>query len=252
MRLETSLQEAGLSDGEARVYLALIDLGASTTGPIIDKSGVARSFIYNILTNLIEKGLVSSIKKNKQRLFQAAEPKKILEYVDRRVQELSARRSELESVIPSLEARQKASPKVEVQVYEGFKGVQTAFEHFKLKLEKGGEYVTFGHPKQETHYTIYWQRHHVERAKMGIKARMLFDQDAPNETMDNRNSYPLCDTRFIPSSIECDSWFMVYGDTLSIFLQEDRALAVEIVNQKIADTFKGIFEDYWAKSKRYG
>jgi len=32
---------------------------------------------------------------------------------------------------------------------------------------------------------------------------------------------------------------------------DTKALAVEIVNQEIADTLRAIFEDYWKKAKPY-
>ncbi|MBS3167698.1 hypothetical protein J4216_01085 [Candidatus Woesearchaeota archaeon] len=40
------LREAGLTEGEIKVYLALLELGTSTSGPIVEKSGVARSIIF--------------------------------------------------------------------------------------------------------------------------------------------------------------------------------------------------------------
>lgn len=48
-----------------------------------------------------------------------------------------------------------------------------------------------------------------------------------------------------------------YKDTTTIILQENpdfqntKALAVEIVNQEIADTFMAIFEDYWKNSEKF-
>ena len=62
------LENIGLTDGEIKVYLALIKLGSSTSGPITDKSGVSRSKIYNILERLIQKGLVSYTIKEKTRM----------------------------------------------------------------------------------------------------------------------------------------------------------------------------------------
>ena len=52
------LKEAGLTEGEIKVYLGLLELGLSTTGPIIEKSRIARSIIYQILEKLMQKGLV--------------------------------------------------------------------------------------------------------------------------------------------------------------------------------------------------
>ena len=64
------LLKIGLTEGESKVYLALTELGSSTVGPIVKKSGVAYSNIYDILHRLIEKGIVSFIIKNKTRYFQ--------------------------------------------------------------------------------------------------------------------------------------------------------------------------------------
>ena len=34
------LKAAGLTDGEIKVYLALLEIGSSTIGPILEKSGI--------------------------------------------------------------------------------------------------------------------------------------------------------------------------------------------------------------------
>ena len=80
----TALRESGLTDGEIKVYTALLELGASTTGPIIEKSGVAKSIVYQLLDKLTAKGLVSYITKEKTKHYQAAEPNRILDYIEQR------------------------------------------------------------------------------------------------------------------------------------------------------------------------
>ena len=78
------LKDAGLTEGEIKVYLALLELGDTTTGPLVDKSGVARSIVYQILERLIEKGLASYIVKDKTKYYQAADPNKLLDYAQKR------------------------------------------------------------------------------------------------------------------------------------------------------------------------
>jgi sugar-specific transcriptional regulator TrmB len=48
----------GLHVSEAKVFLSLSELGASTAGTISKTSGVAREFVYRILPRLVKKGLV--------------------------------------------------------------------------------------------------------------------------------------------------------------------------------------------------
>src|SRR3989344_1559343 len=142
----STLKEAGLTEGEIKVYLALLELGSSTTGPIIDKSKISRSIIYQILEKLMQKGLVSSITKEKTRYFQAAEPIKILEYVDEREKLFLENKKKIEELLPELISKQLSSKKSETNMYFGYKGIRTAHEHLYLKLNKGDEYCYLGVP----------------------------------------------------------------------------------------------------------
>jgi len=253
-----ALQNIGLTDGEIRAYLALIELGPSTTGPITDKSNVSSSKIYHILEKLIQKGLVSFVVKEKTRYYQSAEPSRLLDYIEQKKQQLDQDKKEISKILPKLKLMQNMAPKTEIAMFSGFKGLQTAFEHHEDKLKKGDEYLCFGgYPTQKDIYHIYWKRHHLDRIKKGIKARMLFDKDVKPDIMKNRNKYKGCDTRHMHKKLKTPAWIFIYKDTTTIFLQENpdfrnmESLAVEIVNQEIADTFKTIFEDYWAKTKPF-
>ena len=57
------LESVGLTKSEAKVYLALLELGSSSKGPIVKRSGVASSKVYELLDKLIAKGLVSIVVK---------------------------------------------------------------------------------------------------------------------------------------------------------------------------------------------
>jgi len=62
------LLKIGLTEGESKVYLALTELGSSTVGPIVKKSGVAylriRPNIFRLLLLLI---LFNTLIKNKSK-----------------------------------------------------------------------------------------------------------------------------------------------------------------------------------------
>src|SRR3989344_2183897 len=100
------LLKAGLTDGESKVYLALSELGASTVGPLVKKSKVAYSNIYDILNRLIEKGLVSFVIKSKIRYFQTTTPKNLLIYLENKEKEISEQKNELRKILPDLEKLQ--------------------------------------------------------------------------------------------------------------------------------------------------
>ena len=75
------LEDLGLTKGEVKVYLALIGLGETTSGPIVEQSGVSVSKVYQILNRLAKKGLSSHILKGKTKYFKAADPNRLLDYL---------------------------------------------------------------------------------------------------------------------------------------------------------------------------
>lgn len=248
----SGLREAGLTDGEIKVYLAMVELGLSTTGPIIKKSGIARSIIYEILEKLMQKGLISYIIKEKRHHYQVAEPQKLLDYIDEREKRLRENRARVESILPQLLVMKAEAKESEAQIYEGFKGIQTVHERTYLKLKKGEGYYNLGISAfQDEKYHRYWQKDHVRRAKAGIRCRLLFNQGTDPKVLKNRNSYRYCDARCMPTAIKTPAWIMGYKDVTVIGLQSRKGLAVEIINQEIADSFKQYFEEFWKQTKRF-
>lgn len=150
------IKEAGLTDGEAKVYLALLKLGSSTSGPIIEKSGVANSIVYRILDSLIEKGLASYITIEKIRYFQAAEPQRILDYIEEKKEKLNKSKDIINKMIPALMSIGSEKKESSVRLFKGFKGFQTAWELQYSKLKKGEEYHSWGvYPTQEERFHLY-------------------------------------------------------------------------------------------------
>src|SRR3989344_2574665 len=135
-----NLLKIGLTEGEAKVYLALSELGSSTVGPIVKKSKVAYSNIYEILNRLIEKGIVSFIIKNKTRDFQAASPSNLIQYLDKKQEQIIQEKEALEKILPDLEKLREAKSKQEAEVFIGKKGLRTAYE--KLWFAKKAKHLT--------------------------------------------------------------------------------------------------------------
>ncbi len=249
--MDTSpLHDAGLTDGEIKVYLALLEVGSSTSGPIVERSGVAKSIVYLLLERLMQKGLVSCIVKEKTKRFQAAQPTKLLEYIDERGERLQENRREVERILPQLMLAQAMARKSEARMYFGFRGIRTAHEHCYEKLKRGEEYVFLGIPAEQPHEQhLYWQRDHVRRAAAGIRCRLLFNAGTDPATIANRNSYRGCEAKLMSSDIVTPAQLEMFADTTLVILQSPEAVCVEIVNPHIADSFKAYFDEYWKRGR---
>ena len=247
----SALKQVGLTEGEARVYLALVRLGSATTGPVSDESGVSRSKIYGVLERLMRKGLASFIVKEKTRYYQAAEPFKLQDYLEARENEFKRQRRQLDELIPKLAAQKASAKQSEAQIFKGFKGMQAVNEHVFVRLKRGetADYM-LGAAYQDEKYHRYWHKWHKTRVKAGIKNRLLFSSRTDASILANRNAYAGCDARYMPLPVDVPAWVMVYSDVTVIGLQSDE-LAIEIVNDKIAESFREYFEALWKLSKPF-
>ena len=79
----------------------------------------------------------------------------------------------------------------------------------------------------------------------------MFNKGAKREVLKNRNSYKGCDARYMPIPVETPAWILIYKDITVIVLQSDDGMAIEIKNQKIADSFKEYFNAFWKLSKKF-
>lgn len=116
MDYTSALEQFDFSKNEATVYLALLELGLTNVGPIVQKTGMHRQLIYQALGNLENKGYVTSVTRNQRKNFQAIAPDVLLQHIEEQ-----ADRARL--LIPELEKLQShAEDSVEVRTMFGLKG----------------------------------------------------------------------------------------------------------------------------------
>ncbi|HWQ99774.1 MAG TPA: helix-turn-helix domain-containing protein [Candidatus Methylomirabilis sp.] len=116
----------GLSDKEARVYIAVLELGPSSVQEIALKSDVNRATTYLMLDTLKERGLVSSYDDAKRTVFVAETPKKLVELVEREARNLDEKREKVVIFVPELEAMYRTQRnKPVVRFYEGEEGLRS-------------------------------------------------------------------------------------------------------------------------------
>ena len=97
--INSILTEFGLSDLEAKLYLACLELGAQPASILAKKSGLKRSHSYNILGTLIEKRIMQEYTKGSVRYFNSRPPKSILSILDHRKEEIENQKQKLLSIL---------------------------------------------------------------------------------------------------------------------------------------------------------
>ena len=64
MDVKQVLSELGLSEGEIKVYMALLKLGSSPVSALKEETKLHRTTIYDFIEKLLNKGLVNHVIKN--------------------------------------------------------------------------------------------------------------------------------------------------------------------------------------------
>src|SRR3989344_2886082 len=205
------LEEIGLTPGETRVYLALLELGATKTGPLAKKAQVSSSKVYKILDRLLQKGFVGYVKRGKISYFSALEPKKIMDYLEIKERQLEEKKQALKKIIPELELQHKKGKKTDAVIYEGFKAVTSIFSTILSELNKGETYYIIGAGYGDVPFIKpFFQEHHANRAKKGIKIRMLADSDTKKSLVSTTKRK--AEIRYLPKYLTTNLEIVFYKD----------------------------------------
>ena len=131
------LRKIGLSEGEIKVYSALLDLGISPLNKVHEKTGIERRNIYDILNKLIERGLITYSVENKKRVFQISHPNKIIGYIEEKKHNLDETEKEIIKEIPSLtEKFNFKRPLINAEIYRGNEGVESRADVLDIADER--------------------------------------------------------------------------------------------------------------------
>ena len=121
------LTNLGLTQGEAKVYLAMIQIGPSRVGKIVEISGVSQSKVYNVLDRLILKGLASYNLQDNIKHFQSLEPSRLHEYIQRKEDEIRRQKEGLAQIINNLSKNVYATKRSTSEIFAGERSLRSAY-----------------------------------------------------------------------------------------------------------------------------
>lgn len=109
---EKVLQDIGLTEIEAKVYLAALTLGQATVLNIAKKAEIKRPTGYVTLDGLSQKGFVSKLEKKSTTLYSAENPRIILNKYKEKIANFT-------ELLPYFEAQASKGAKPKIKYYEG-------------------------------------------------------------------------------------------------------------------------------------
>ena len=179
------LQNIGLSEKEAAVYLALLELGSDTVQNIAQKAKVNRTTTYVILDALAKKGIVSTMDKGKagkvgtgfngKTHFSAESPEALLRLIRLEEAEVQTRKKELHAMLPQLKGVYNlAENKPVVRFYEGKEGLKAMHDEF---LRSPVENIEMIYSRDDVEFALSAEelmQARKDRQQKGKKVRALY------------------------------------------------------------------------------
>lgn len=232
------LKEFGLSDNEIKIYIELLKTGATTANRISKLTGVKRSTTYDNLNLLANKGLVSSIIKEKVIYFEAIDPKKIMRLMEEKKEKLSKVVKELRSLIEVKKEEGGAS------FFEGKRGVITILNDI---LDEKKELWFYGSRKEaQVALEKYPDNFVLKRAELGIPLRaVMAEEDRGDPSMNDKKVYALSKMKFLNSLNKIPTNVFIYGDKVAFMTSGDNLSGIIIKNKEVVEQQRIIFESLW-------
>lgn len=234
------LRKIGLSDGEVKVYSALLDLGSSSLNQIHEKTGIERRNIYDILNKLIEKGLIGYIIENKRKVYGITHPTKILGYLEEKKLEFDKTKEKINAEIPTiLEKYNSKKSKINAQIFRGTNGVKAIYEdilNYKVHyFIGGGRYVMKNLPS-------YWENFNLRR----IESKIKFYNLVRHELRGQIKKLKYESIKFLPKAFSTNpNVIFIWGNKVANVLFEEEFFAFVIESKQITENYKKYHKYLW-------
>lgn len=241
-----TIKQLGLSDNEAKVYVAALELGQATVQELGKKSKVKRTTVYALIEGLKEKGLLSETKKGKKTLFLAQNPETLLSLSEKQLEEIKKVLPELKSIYNS-----GSSEKPKLRFFEGKEGYYAVYRNILKE-----------NPKELLAISSYesWLRHvdldfeekwTQQRLKQGMFLRWLDFKTKATAKRAKEGKKGLREIRFLPDKFAFSSIIFIYEGKIGLMSGKAKDfMAVIIENQEFYHTFKQFFEMLFLSAKK--
>lgn len=238
--MEDSLRDIGLSKNEAKIYLAVAEIGSTAIGNIAKKIKIHRTNVYDAIEGLVKRGLVSYIIKDKVKYFQLTSPDNLLNMIREKEDKVRA-------ILPKLTLLNDLAPKSESQVLEGLQAAKRVMDGF---LKHKEPILVMGVSLNVAEIIgPFLENFHRRRIKDKIVMRHIYNTDA-HKRIKILNNMDYTEVRVLPSKYNSPVATNIVGDEIALILWSKNPIIMRIKNKVIADAYKNYFEMLWSNARK--
>lgn len=241
-----ALKKVGLTKNNRKVYLALIDSGESTVSDLVKKTGMHRSYIYDILDRLIDLGLIGFIIKNNKKYFDVASPEKLVEILETKEQDIRKAKEDINHILPQLKDRIKLNiEKQEARIFVGKEGIKSILEDI---LASKKDFLAFGaEGKFKDIFKWYFDNWQKRRTKLKVSYKIIYNEKLKGKRPTKEQRF--VEVKFLPEEYEFPATTLVYGNKIAIILWNDSPIGFVLESEGVMKSFLSYFHLLWKIAK---
>ena len=235
-----NLEKIGFTANEAKVYLALLELGEAQAGLISKRSQVNRTNTYDCLERLADKGLVTFYLTSSRKMFKPVDPRAIMSY-------LKEKETVAEEAMPELLAAFNGKKQEEeAMIFKGRKGIKSVLNDI---IKSSKSYVAFGSSGKFMEIMKYdFTLFQNQKKELKIFSRIIQAESARKNKELQRVAY--ANFRYLPDKFVSPTTTIVYGNKVAIIVWSTVPIANVISSKLAADSFSNYFEVLWKSAKK--
>jgi len=242
MKTRTVIETLGYSPAEASVYLAALELGASSATEIAKKARIPRTSVNLIIATLNKKGLMSAYIQRKRKIWSAENPEKLLVALKEREATLTAALPTLQSLRhdPAAQPKIRAYTGVD-EIHRIMDDILDAKQHISALLSWDDWLNLVG--------TSYMEDFIEKRYRHYLRIRVLTPKSKESMVLKQKDGEELRTTQFLPTTIEINDCTFVYANKIAIIsLNKKAPFGIVIEDEDIHHSMEVLFESLWHQS----
>lgn len=247
MSISTKTLEAfGLTEKEAAVYKAALELGAATADQLATQSAIKRSTTYLQIEQLQDMGLMSTFEQGRKTLFTPESPENLDRLIDKQKKDLELKQNILKKELPQLtQLFESAGERPLVRFYQGKEGIATIREEM-LNIKVKQTYVCFAADEMDLLFSEEEKDAYTEkRINLGIRTKIIYTREK-GAFVDNPSK--LSERKCLAGNkTGLSSDIVIYDNKVAFFSMSGTVFGVVIESNKVRASVLTIFEALWDK-----
>ncbi|HDQ23137.1 MAG TPA: hypothetical protein ENN28_04200 [Candidatus Uhrbacteria bacterium] len=252
MSLVKQLVNLGLNEKEAKIYVALLELGEATAQQLSVKSELNRATTYVVLENLTKRGLIMSLFKKKKTHFAIENPESFLNFFEAEKQRLERKIDLAKGLMEELQNLGKlTTERTKVKFFEGKQGL--ALIHKDVLKSKAKNYDNIFNINLALELFPLKPDDHRQKIfnKKKVNCRSIVVYN-PKEPMPRFPVLQGEERKYLPADkfpFYADMVF--YKNKAAMISLKDNLMGVVIDNEVIVNGLKFLFELAWQGAEKY-